>query len=40
MHNTVTVGMIVWPLVAIAGFAIVVGGFLLILSFFADAFKD
>lgn len=39
MHETVTVGMIVWPMLAILGVCALVGVLVLILSIFADAFK-
>ena len=39
MHETVTVGMIVWPLLAILGVVAVAGVIILVLSIFADAFK-
>ena len=39
MHETVTVGMIVWPLLAILGVVAVAGVIIMVLSIFADAFK-
>jgi hypothetical protein len=39
MHETVTVGMIVWPLLGLLGIAVVIGIVIYVLSIFADAFK-
>jgi hypothetical protein len=40
MHEAMTVGMIVWPLLGILGVCAVLGVLAWILSVFADAFKD
>lgn len=40
MHQAVTVGMVVWPLLVIFGVVVVLGVGVWVLSIFAGAFKD
>lgn len=39
MNETLTVGMIVWPLLGLLGIGLVIAIILYVLSIFADAFK-
>lgn len=39
MNHVLTVGDLFWPAIVIGGVIVVIGGLLLLLSIFADAFK-